>query len=112
MMGMKLDMNVVGGPSKDPRCLRCHATGHDAPAAYRRAGFRMLQGVACEKCHGPRGAHVDAMGPGGGAGGQAAGPPGPASAGDCQTCHHAKRSHEPLGRPPFDYEAAWARVAH
>ena len=36
-----------------PECLKCHATGYDAPAEMKSARFAVEAGVQCESCHGP-----------------------------------------------------------
>lgn len=111
MMNMKADMNVIGGPMKNAACLGCHATGHDAPAAFRESGFRMREGVGCEKCHGPGERHVKAM--------RAQehdlpdlGLVATPKDQDCLTCHKRKKSHEALQKPPFSFPRAWGRIAH
>jgi hypothetical protein len=46
----------IADPSKEPKCLKCHATasGVDAGAI---AGLTMEEGVSCESCHGPGSAY-------------------------------------------------------
>jgi hypothetical protein len=110
-IGMAVDPSVIGGPLHSAACLSCHATGHDAPAGHRAAGFRLRQGVGCEKCHGPAGDHVEAMRR------QDYAQPhlglvAAASKRDCQDCHRPQRSHQVLGRPAFDAAAAWALIRH
>lgn len=34
-------------------CLRCHVTGHGAPASHLTDRYRVEDGVGCESCHGP-----------------------------------------------------------
>ena len=48
------------GHERDPACVRCHATPNEAgPAAPTGIeGYRTLEGVSCESCHGPGEAHV------------------------------------------------------
>lgn len=49
--------------SKDPACVRCHATSKTSgPPPAVLAGFDTLGGVGCESCHGPGEAHVAAGG--------------------------------------------------
>lgn len=48
-------------PALSGTCLACHATAHNVPADFREPGFRMGEGVTCEKCHGPGKAHLAAM---------------------------------------------------
>lgn len=45
-------------------CVRCHASprSHGGPAPTELASFRPDEGVGCESCHGPGGAHVQAEG--------------------------------------------------
>ena len=45
----------LSDPLKSLQCLRCHITGHDAPAARLTATYRVEDGVGCESCHGPGG---------------------------------------------------------
>ena len=64
MMAMKMGERAgvtACCPAKSGTCLPCHATAHNVPAVYRGEAFRMGEGVACEKCHGPGGAHVEAV---------------------------------------------------
>ena len=46
-------------PEKAPICLGCHATAADAEAWERDPGFRVEDGVQCEKCHGPGSEYMD-----------------------------------------------------
>ena len=101
---------TIGGPAKNGMCLSCHATGHDAPAAYRNPGFRMAAGVGCEKCHGPGADHLEAMEkhrevPNMGLRREPTEP-------SCTACHKRKRSHAKLGRFSFDPPEAWDKIAH
>jgi hypothetical protein len=45
---------------KDPKCLRCHVTGHGAESGYRD-GVERLGSVGCEACHGPGSLYVKVM---------------------------------------------------
>ena len=96
-------------PAKSGKCLPCHATAHDVPAAYRGPGFRMGEGVACEKCHGPGGDHVQAMEePQSGVEGKM-GMPGEDF---CWSCHKSKKSHAKLERGGDFLLQAWDEIAH
>lgn len=109
-MDLMMMVATVGGPTRNGRCLTCHATGHDAPAAYREQGFRLREGVGCEKCHGPGAEHVRAMQEHRRISNQ--GLTQQPTDGSCLGCHKTQRSHERLGRPPFAYPAAWEAIAH
>jgi thiol-disulfide isomerase/thioredoxin len=57
--------SLKGEEATDPGCVRCHATPTaltDAgmPAGEGVAAFRTSEGVGCESCHGPGGAHAAA----------------------------------------------------
>lgn len=43
----------VSDPQNDPKCLKCHTTGHGEPASAFDAKFDVAEGVGCEACHGP-----------------------------------------------------------
>jgi len=45
----------VTDPQKDPKCLKCHVSGFDAPPAQRLETWKAEDGVGCESCHGPGG---------------------------------------------------------
>ena len=59
---------AMGSPdedsAKDPACVSCHATprhmGSTPPSTLE--GSRLDEGVGCESCHGPGGAHVESGG--------------------------------------------------
>jgi hypothetical protein len=94
---------------RDTDCLRCHSTASSV-AADRRAGtFHPEDGVQCEACHGPGSVHVAR------ARGEIAVDDRAIARGSleaCARCHRPKASHEVLGRPELDAEAAWPRIAH
>lgn len=101
-------------PAKSGKCLRCHGTAHDIPAAYRGTGVRMGEGVTCEKCHGPGGEHVKLArssreGETVEAGALSASLEKPPR---CLSCHLEKKSHEAMERSPYDEKKAWLRIAH
>ena len=39
--------------AENPKCLKCHVTGFDAPADKKGAKYDQADGVSCEGCHGP-----------------------------------------------------------
>lgn len=45
---------------EDGACLKCHTTGYGHPTGYRKGEDRQFAGIACESCHGPGSAHVNA----------------------------------------------------
>ncbi len=45
----------IADPQKAPQCLRCHVTGHGAPADKLTDKYKAEDGVGCESCHGPGG---------------------------------------------------------
>ena len=48
----------VADPQNAPECLRCHVTGHGAPADKLTQKYRKEDGVTCESCHGPGGDYL------------------------------------------------------
>lgn len=51
------------GKADEVGCVRCHATAKEAGVPPTElSGYRTLEGVGCESCHGPGKAHVDAKG--------------------------------------------------
>jgi hypothetical protein len=112
MMGMMMGEQqgvTACCPAKSGKCMKCHGTAHDVPAAYRGPGFRMGEGVACEKCHGPGGDHVQALeDPQNGVDGTL----GVGGEETCMNCHRPKKSHAKLEREPFNFARGWKRIAH
>ena len=103
---------LLDEPTKAPVCLGCHATAAEAEAWERDPGFRVEDGVQCEKCHGPGSEYMaeDVM----------RDPEKARRAGlrrftkrDCAVCHYAKGSHAAVHRrAPLDVDAAWNALAH
>lgn len=50
----------IAKPQEDAACLRCHVTGHGQAAERFDKTFDPKQGISCETCHGPGGAHASA----------------------------------------------------
>lgn len=93
----------ASSPEKSAVCLGCHTTAADVPAAYRDPGFRIREGVACEKCHGPGADHVrdpkvDLRRP--------------PETFCAEHCHHPKESHAVVGAKPFDFATFYPKIAH
>jgi len=98
-------------PPKSAKCLTCHATAATVSKEYRAPGFHIEEGVKCEACHGPGEKYI--------AEGIMQDKEAAMEAGllmptekDCMACHAAKPSHEMLQKKPFDYAAAWKKIAH
>jgi len=103
---------ILDEPEKAPVCLGCHATAADSEKWERDAGFRLEDGVQCEKCHGPGSEYMDEK--------VMRDPEAARRAGlrrfekrDCAVCHYVKGSHSAVHqKPPLDVEDAWRRLAH
>lgn len=96
-------------PRRSAFCLECHATAANVAAQWREPGFRMGEGVACEKCHGPGALHAAAY-----EGGRAAEMPVPRPDEQvCLGCHAFKPSHaEVPTNGTFEFSARWKEIAH
>jgi YVTN family beta-propeller protein len=103
---------LLDEPEKAPICLGCHATAADSESWERDPGFRLEDGVQCEKCHGPGSEYMDEK--------VMRDPEASRRAGlrkftkrDCAVCHYVKGSHAAvLRRPQLDVEEAWKQLAH
>jgi hypothetical protein len=61
--GRAMETLKKAGSDADARCVSCHATPLEAGFVGTDPGrFRVSEGVGCESCHGPGGAHVAAAG--------------------------------------------------
>jgi len=101
-------------PEQSPICLGCHATAAEAEPWERAEGFRLEDGVQCEKCHGPGSEYIEVMDD----------PLGDVDAArraglrrftkrDCEVCHYVKGSHAAVRTSPkIDVDEAWERLAH
>jgi hypothetical protein len=97
----------IADPQKAAECLKCHVTGHGAPAEKLIDKYKAEEGVSCESCHGPGGDYwkMDVMKDQ--AKSVAAGMVVPNEK-TCTGCHNA-------GSPNFkgfDYKAMLAKIAH
>ncbi|HEX9187790.1 MAG TPA: multiheme c-type cytochrome [Vicinamibacteria bacterium] len=103
---------LADDPEKAPICLGCHATAADAEAWEKDPGFRIEDGVQCEKCHGPGSEYMDEK--------VMRDPEASRRAGlrrftkrDCAVCHYAKGSHVAVHRKPaLEVDWAWEALAH
>ncbi len=103
---------ITDEPEKAPICLGCHATAADSEKWERDAGFRLEDGVQCEKCHGPGSEYMDES--------VMRDPEAARRAGlrrftkrDCAVCHYVKGSHVAVHRKPaLDVDKAWEVLAH
>lgn len=104
---------AAGIEAKEPRksafCLGCHGTAANVAAEWREPGFRMGEGVACEKCHGPGGRHVAAME----AGEEDDLPLILPTEETCLECHAHKEHHaEVPTNGTFEFAPRWKEIAH
>jgi len=103
---------ITDEPAEAAVCLGCHATAAEAEPWERDPGFRVEDGVQCERCHGPGSEYgTEAV---------MRDPEAARRAGlrrftkrDCDVCHYVKGSHVSIHqKPPLDVEAAWRVLAH
>ncbi len=103
---------IPDDPQRAPICLGCHATAAEAEKWERDAGFRIEEGVQCEKCHGPGSEYMDEA--------VMRDHTAAVKAGlrrftrrDCAVCHYVKGSHVAVHhKPQLDIEKAWNALAH
>ncbi len=100
-------------PQKDSKCLRCHTTGHDAPAALKGKKYDISEGVGCESCHGAGGDYYKSKVMKGIRNGTVD----PKSVGliipnedTCKECHNAE-GPMPV-KEEFNFKKTWAKIAH
>ncbi len=99
----------------DADCLECHTTANNLTDEYKAETFHLEDGVQCEACHGPGGAHVSWMEQSNIAGSQR-----PQKSimtkftvDDCAaSCHRMKPTHEAVMTIEFDPQKAWKIIAH
>jgi YVTN family beta-propeller protein len=102
---------VTNEQVEPPLCYGCHATAALAPAENREAGFRIEEGVTCERCHGPGEKHVLSYLRNDGDAGARAALRRPTED-TCMGCHKHKPSHEALGKPAFNFDTYLKKIAH
>jgi len=97
----------------DTDCLQCHTTAHNLANENKAETFHLEDGVQCEACHGPGGAHVAWMENGADDSRPESSRMARSSIDDCaQTCHRRKPTHEAVMTIEFDPEKAWKKIAH
>ncbi|MFO7902576.1 MAG: multiheme c-type cytochrome [Planctomycetota bacterium] len=99
------DMEVEGDPLKATACLKCHATAHHAPAGGTTDAYEVHEGVGCESCHGAGSDFaVEAI---------MRDKPAAVRAGLKEPGRDVcARCHEDAHGKPFDFDAAFAEIAH
>lgn len=103
---------IPDDPQKAPICLGCHATAAEAEKWERDAGFRIEEGVQCEKCHGPGSEYMEEAVMRDRDAAMKAGLRMPTKR-DCAVCHYVKGSHVAVHhKPQLDIEVAWQSLAH
>jgi len=107
------EKNGVTDPQKDPKCLSCHTTGHDAPPALKGRKYDISEGVGCESCHGAGGDYYKSKVMKGIRNGTIAAK----SVGliipnedTCKECHNSE-GIMPM-KEEFNFKKMWAKIAH
>lgn len=101
----------IGNPQEADACLKCHVTGHGAPAELLGDKYDKAEGVTCESCHGAGGDYYKKSTMEGIASGEIDG----ATVGyvtvteaTCTACHN----EESPTFKGFDYDEYVAKIAH
>lgn len=103
---------ITEEPHKAKMCLGCHATASEAEDWEIVEGFHLEDGLQCEACHGPGSEYSPKEIMKDRAQAMMHGLKMPTKD-TCMICHRAKGSHDRvLKRKPFDFDAAWQRIAH
>ena len=99
-------------PQEAPTCLGCHATGAHVEEWEKDETFSTLDGVQCEKCHGPGSEYIDATIMMDREAAMKAGLVMPTEK-DCMGCHEVKGSHVAVHQlPKIDIKKAMSDIAH
>jgi len=99
-------------PQEAPTCLGCHATGAHVEEWEKDETFSTLDGVQCEKCHGPGSEYMDTTVMMDREAAMKAGLMMPTMQ-DCMGCHEVKGSHVAIHQlPKIDIEKAMLEIAH
>lgn len=101
----------VEKPQESDTCLRCHVTGHGAPAELKGSKWAAADGVTCESCHGAGGDYYKKST----MEGLVAGTVKPESVGllqpDAETCKGCHNDQSPTFKG-FDYDKYYAQIKH
>ena len=97
----------IADPQKSDQCLKCHVTGHGAPAEMLTEKYKKEDGVACESCHGAGGDYWNMAVMKDTAKATAAGLVMPTEA-TCKGCHNP----ESPSFKEFNFAEAKAKIAH
>jgi hypothetical protein len=97
----------IADPQKAADCLKCHVTGHGAPADQLGEKYKADEGVSCESCHGPGGDYMAMAVMKDHAKAVAAGMTDPTEE-TCKKCHNAE---SPTFKE-FNFATASAAIAH
>jgi YVTN family beta-propeller protein len=99
-------------PQESPTCLGCHATGAHVEEWEKDETFYTVDGVQCEKCHGPGSEYMDATVMMDHEAALKAGLVMPTER-DCMGCHQVKGSHVAVHKlPKLDIAKAMSDIAH
>ncbi|MCB0746091.1 MAG: cytochrome c family protein [Ignavibacteriae bacterium] len=104
---------IAGGKAaEDPKCLKCHVSGHGVDASLLSSKFSIEDGVQCETCHGAGSAykskkimedHAKSV-----AAGMTAYADEAAIEKQCRSCHN----EESPNFKGFNFEEMWAKIKH
>jgi hypothetical protein len=97
----------LGDPQKADECLKCHITGHGAPAEMLTDKYKIEEGVGCEACHGAGGGYWKMTVMKDREASIAKGMIVP-DEGTCKTCHN----EESPTYKPFSWDEKYPKVAH
>ena len=104
---------IAGGKAaEDPKCLKCHVSGHGVDASLLSSKFNIEDGVQCETCHGAGSEykskkvmedHAKSV-----AAGMTEYENEAAIEKQCRTCHN----EESPNFKGFNFEEMWAKIKH
>jgi len=98
---------IEGNPQEADACLKCHVTGHGAPAEMFGKKYAVTDGVGCESCHGAGSGYKGKKVMKDHAASLAAGLIMPTEA-QCRSCHN----EESPTFEEFNFEEAVKTIAH
>jgi len=101
----------IDDPQAADECLKCHVTGHGAPAEMLGAKYDMAEGVTCESCHGAGGDYYKKSTMEGIASGEIDGATVGYMVPDVETCTACHNDTSPTYKE-FDYDTQVAKIAH